>query len=389
MAEVVIVGAARTPIGRSFTGSMADVRSDDMGGFVVAQILRQLPQVEPWLVQDLYWGCALPHHSQGYNMARQVGLIGGLPDTVPAATMSRACGSSLTAVRAAAHAIQADDGEIYLAGGSESDSMCMGRGFDEIDRNPRFTDENSVDFINRAYMDVFTTAERVADLHHVSRIAMDEFAVLSQQRVAAAISDGFYAREISAYTTPSGALVSLDECPRPDTTVERLAALRPIVPDAGGRVTAGNTTVAGDGAAAVMLMSAERAAQLEVIPLARIVATAMSGLDPELMGLGSIEATRKALARAAMKVRDLDIVECHENFSSQVIPICEELDIDVDRQLNPFGGSLALGHPSGMTGARILVTLLNGLARRDETLGAATTCTAGGQGATVIVERLA
>lgn len=397
MSEAVIVASARTPIGKVGRGALADVRSDDLGGFAVARALAQVPALDPGEVADLYWGCALTYHSQGYNIGRQVGLLSGLPVSVPATTMTRACASSLTALRAAVHAIEAGDGDAYVVGGSDSYSMVMGRGFGPEDHNPRFVDEARPDFAGHAYIDVFDTAEIVADRYGVTRQEMDELALLSHRRAVAARDDGFYAREISPYVKADGTVVGHDDCPRPDTSLERLAELRPVLRDwpgtdgrggLGGRVTAGNTTVAGDGAAALVVMSATRAAELGVEPLARVVATAVSGLAPEVMGVGPIQATRRALDRAGLVVGDLDVVECHENFAAQVIPVCRELGIDVERQLNPFGGSLALGHPSGMTGVRLVVTLLNGLRRLDATLGAATTCAAGGQGMTVVVERL-
>jgi acetyl-CoA C-acetyltransferase len=400
VSEAVIVASARTPIGKVGRGSLADVRSDDLGGFAVDQALAQVPALDPAEVTDLYWGCALTYHSQGYNIGRQVGLLSQLPDTVPATTMTRACASSLTALRAAVHAIRAGDGEAYVVGGSDSYSMVMDRGFGPEDHNPRFTDAARPDFAGHAYVDVFDTAEVVADRYGVSRQEMDELALLSHRRAVAAREGGFFAREISPYPKPDGTVVHDDDCPRPDTSLERLADLRPVLRNwagpgasggsgaSGGRVTAGNTTVAGDGAAALVVTSADRAAELGLAPLARVISTAVSGLAPEVMGVGPIEATRRALDRAGLAVGDLDVVECHENFAAQVIPVCRELGIDVERQLNPFGGSLALGHPSGMTGVRLVVTLLNGLRQRDATLGAATTCAAGGQGMTVVVERL-
>ena len=388
MADAVIVAAARTPIGKVGRGSLADVRSDDLGGFAVDRALDQVPALDPASVADLYWGCALTYHSQGYNIARQVGLLSRLPDTVPATTMTRACASSLTALRAAVHAIGADDGDAYVVGGSDSYSMVMGRGFDAADHNPRFGDPSVPGFAGHAYIDVFDTAELVAERWGVSREEMDELALESHRRAVAARSEGFYAREISPYPKADGTVVADDDCPRADTSLERLAALRPVLARDGARVTAGNTTVAGDGAAALVVMSADRAAALGVTPLARVTATAVSGLAPEVMGMGPVEATRRALGRAGVTMADVDVVECHENFAAQVIPVCRELGIDVDGQLNPYGGSLALGHPSGMTGVRIVVTLLNALRAADGSVGVATTCAAGGQGLSVVVERL-
>jgi acetyl-CoA C-acetyltransferase len=388
MAEAVIVAAARTPIGKVGRGSLADARSDDLGGFAVDRALDQVPALDPASVSDLYWGCALTYHSQGYNIARQVGLLSRLPDTVPATTMTRACASSLTALRAAVHAIGADDGDAYVVGGSDSYSMVMGRGFDESDHNPLFSDPSAPGFAGHAYMDVFDTAEIVASRWNVSRESMDALALSSHQRAVAARSSGFYAREISPYTKGDGTVVADDDCPRPDTSLERLAALRPVLSDRpGARVTAGNTTVAGDGAAALVVVSAALASSLGLTPLARVVGSAVSGLAPEVMGMGPVEATRRVLGRAGLGIGDVDVVECHENFAAQVIPVCRELGIDMERQLNPFGSSLALGHPSGMTGVRLVVTLLNALRTTDGTLGLATTCAAGGQGLSILLER--
>jgi acetyl-CoA C-acetyltransferase len=389
MAEAVIVAAARTPIGKVGRGALADVRSDDLGGFAVDRALDQVPALDPGEVSDLYGGCALTYHSQGYNIARQVGLLSRLPDGVPATTMTRACASSLTALRAAVHAVRADDGDAYVVGGSDSYSMVMGRGFDADDHNPRFVDATLPDYAGPAYIDVFDTAEIVADRYGVTREEMDAFALTSHRRAVAARESGFWSGEISPFTKADGTVVTDDDAPRADTSLERLAALKPVIDWGGrGRVPAAHPTVAGDGAAAVVVMSAARAAALGLAPLARITATAVSGLAPEVMGMGPVEATRRALVRAGMGIGDVDVVECHENFAAQVIPVCRELGIDRERQLNPFGGSLALGHPSGMTGVRIVVTLLNALRALDATTGLATTCAAGGQGLTVVLERL-
>ncbi|MEU6419612.1 thiolase family protein [Streptomyces spiralis] len=388
MPDVVVLDAVRTAIGKSFRGSFVGTRSDDLGGHVIDTLLRRNPYLDPAVVTDLYWGCSLPDHSQGYNVARQVGLLAGLPETVPALTLSRSCGSAFSAIRMAAHAIAAGDGAVYLAGGGDSFTMCLGKGFSQADHNPRFVDEGRPDFINHAYMEVFDTAEIVADVHGITRREMDEFAVLSQARTAKAIADGYHAAEIVAYQLPDGTVVDADDSPRPDTTVERLAELRAISPERGGRVTAGNTCVAGDAAAAMVLASAEWASSVGATPQARILGSAVAALAPEVMGLGSIPAVRSLLDRHGLRVSDIDLFEVHENFSAQVIPTCRELGIDVDTQLNPHGGAIALGHPPGMSGCRLVSTVVHGLRARNQHLGVAATCVAGGQGMAVLIERL-
>lgn len=389
MTDVVILDAARTAVGKSFRGSFTTTRSDDLGGHVIAELLARNPHLEPAQISDLYWGCSLPDHSQGYNVARQVGLLSGLPDTVPALTLSRSCGSAFSAIRMATHAIAAGDGNVYLAGGADNFSMCLGKGFSSADHNPRFVDEDRPDFVNHAYIEVFDTAEIVADAYEVARREMDEFAVLSHQRAVRAAKDGFFDEEIVPFSLPDGSVVAADDSPRADTSLDQLAALRPISPERGGRVTAGNTCVAGDGAAALLLASADWARSAGARPMARILGSSVTGLAPEIMGMGPVAATRALLDRHGLTVADIDVFEVHENFSAQVLPVCAELGIDIDTQLNPFGGAIAIGHPPGMTGARLVGTLVHGLAVRDQQLGVATTCIAGGQGMAVLVERLA
>lgn len=389
MSNVVVLDAVRTAVGKSFRGSFAGTRSDDLGGHVIAELLARNPYLEPTRISDVYWGCSLPDHSQGYNVARQVALLSGLPDTVPALTLSRSCGSAFSAIRMAAHAIAAGDGDVYLAGGADNFSMCLGKGFSPADHNPRFVEESRPDFVNHAYMDVFDTAEIVADAYNMSRREMDEFAVLSHQRAVRAAKDGFFDAEIAPYSLPDGTVVVADDSPRADTSLDQLAALRPISPELGGRVTAGNTCVAGDGAAALLLASADWARSVGARPTARILGSSVTGLAPEVMGMGPVEATRALLDRHRLTVGDIDVFEVHENFSAQVLPVCDELGIDVDTQLNPFGGAIAIGHPPGMTGARLVGTLVHGLAVRDQRYGIATTCVAGGQGMAVLVERVA
>jgi acetyl-CoA C-acetyltransferase len=386
--EVVVLDAARTAIGKSFRGGLADVRADDLGSTVIAALLARNDYLQPGDVSELYWGCSLPDHSQGYNTARQVGLLGGLPVTVPAITLSRSCGSALSALRMAAHAIAVGDGEVYVAGGGDSFSLCLGKGFSPADHHPRFTDTRRPDFINFAYMEVFDTAEIVAARYGVTRTEMDEFALLSHSRASRAAAAGYFDSEIVPFELPNGTIFAYDDSPRTDSSFDSLAALRSIAPALGGRVTAGNTCVAGDGAGALILASAEWARMAGAEPLARIAGSSVAGLEPEMMGLGSVPATRALLDRAGMTIRDVDIVEVHENFAAQVIPVCAELHIDPDGQLNPYGGAIAIGHPPGMTGARLVMTLINGLAHRDQQIGLATTCVAGGQGLALMLERL-
>jgi acetyl-CoA C-acetyltransferase len=389
MAEVYILDAARSAVGKSFKGSFTSTRSDDLSATVVAEILGRSPHLDPADVTDLYWGCSLPNHSQAYNFARQVGLLSGLPSTVPALTLSRSCGSAFSAIRMAAHAIAAGDGEVYIAGGADSFTMCLGKAFSAEDHNPRFVDPSRADFVNYAYMEVFDTAEIVAEAKGVGRVDMDEFAVLSHQRAVAAAKEGYFDAEIVPVRRADGVVVAADDSPRADTSLEQLGRLRAISPDRGGRVTAGNTCVAGDGAAALLLSSKESADRSGAVPKARILGSSVAGLAPEMMGMGPVPATEKLLARHGLTTNDIDIFEVHENFSAQVLPVCAELGIDIDRQLNPFGGAIAIGHPPGMTGARLVQTLVHGLEVRDQHLGLATACVAGGQGLSILVERTA
>jgi acetyl-CoA C-acetyltransferase len=388
MPEAVIVATARTPIGRAFKGSLVEVRPDDMGGYIVAKLLEKVPALDPAEVDDVMIGAANGASEQGMNLARQVGLLAGLPDTVPATTVNRFCASSLQTIRMAFHAIRAGEGHAYVAGGVESVSRTGGKGFSREDMNPRFVDESRPDFINHVYMAMGLTAENVAERFGVTRREQDEFAKISQDRAVEAQKNGFFDREITPYPLPDGQTVSADDGPRPGTTLERLAELAPAFkPD--GTVTAGNACPLNDGAAAVLVMSDERARQLGVTPLARIVASSVSGLAPEIMGMGPVEAVRKVLAQASMTISDMDVVELNEAFAAQVIPVCRQLGISVEDQLNPHGGAIALGHPFGMTGARIMATLINDLQTLDRTVGLETMCVGGGQGMAMVVERLA
>ncbi|EFQ84833.1 acetyl-CoA C-acetyltransferase [Aeromicrobium marinum DSM 15272] len=386
MDDAVIVATARTPIGRAFKGSLREARPDDLGGFVVRGLLDQVPQLDGAEVEDVIVGTAVPEGEQGLGIGRIVAALSGLPETVPGSTVSRACASSLQAIAAAFHAVRAGEGDVFVAAGVESVSRVPG-GDPSGHLNPRFLDDSRPDFVSRMYTSMLQTAENVAVRHDVSRDRMDEFAMLSQQRAAKATGDGFFAREILPWTTPDGTVVDSDDCPRPGTTLEGLAALSPALGEP-HRVTAGNACPLNDGAAAVLVMSATRAQQLELRPMARIVASAVSGLDPEYMGVGPIEACRKVLDRAGMTIGDVDIVELNEAFAAQVLAVTDALGVSVAEQLNPHGGAIALGHPFGMTGARIMTTLLNGLRTRDQQIGLETMCVGGGMGMAMLVERL-
>jgi acetyl-CoA C-acetyltransferase len=387
MAEAVIVATARTPIGRAYKGSLIDVRPDDMAGFAIREAMAKVPALDPAEIEDVMLGCGLTHAEASFNIARPAALLAGLPDSVPGTTVNRYCASSLQTIRMAHHAIQADEGTAYVAAGVESITRTQGIGFESSHLNPRFGDESRDDYINSVYIPMGLTAENVAEQFDVSRERMDEFAKLSQDRATQAQEQGFFDAEISPYTTPDGTVVNRDDSPRAGTTIEKLATLQPVFKP-GGSVTAGNSCPLNDGAAAVVVMSADRANELGITPLARIISASVSGIAPEIMGVGPIEAIGKALHRAGMKIGDIDIVELNEAFASQVLAVADETGIDVAEQLNPHGGAIALGHPYGMTGARIMTTLLNGLRYRDQTMGLETMCVGGGQGMAMVVERL-
>ena len=347
----------------------------------------RLPGLDPHEVDDVVVGAAVGSYEQGYNLGRAVALLAGLPDTVPGTTVNRMCASSLQAIRMAHHAIKLGEAQVMVAGGVESVSRTASASFKPEDANPRFIDELRDDFVNHYYMPMGLTAENVADRYGVSREDMDEFAKKSQDRAVAAQLQGSFGREIVPYPLASGTLLATDDGPRPGTTLEALSKLKPVFrPD--GRVTAGNACPLNDGAAAVVVMSGVRARELGIKPLARIVASAVSGVAPEMMGIGPIDAVRKVLARAGMNIRDIGVVELNEAFAAQVLPVCHELEIDIEDQLNPHGGAIALGHPYGMTGARMMTALINDLFELDRRFGLETMCVGGGQGMAMIVERL-
>ncbi len=402
MPQAVIVGAVRSPIGRAFKGSLVQLRPDDMSAQVLSALLATLPQVPRAEIEDVIWGCASPAGEQGYNVARVTALLCGMTG-VPGTTVNRYCSSSLQAIRMAAHAIIAGEGDIFVAGGVESVTRFANGFADEMPgtHNPRFEEAEQRSAgrslggsppwepepgLPDVYIAMGQTAENVRELCGVSREAMDRFAQRSQERAVAAQDSGFFRREIVPLTLPDGTVVDRDDSPRRGTDLASMAELKPAFrPD--GEVTAGNSCPLNDGAAAVMVMSDERSRELGVKPLARIVASAVSALDPEIMGLGPVGACRRVLERAGMAVGDIDLVEINEAFAAQVIPSAEQLGIDEDR-LNVHGGAIALGHPFGMTGARIMTTLLNGLEAADATIGLESMCVGGGQGMAMVVERL-
>jgi acetyl-CoA C-acetyltransferase len=405
MPEAVIVATARSPIGRAFKGSLTGIRPDDLAGQMVAAVLAKVPQLDPADIGDLILGCGLPGGEQGFNMARVVAVLLG-HDHLPGTTVNRYCSSSLQTIRMAFHAIKAGEGDAYIAAGVECVSRFAKGSSDSWPdtKNPLFDDAQSR--TGRAasgeagrwhdpredgqlpdiYIAMGETAENVAQLRGISREQQDEFGVRSQNLAEKAIANGFWQREITPVTLPDGTVVTADDGPRPGVTIEKVAALKPAFrPD--GTVTAGNCCPLNDGAAAVVVMSDVKAAELGITPLARIVSSGMTALSPEIMGLGPVQASRQALTRAGMAIADIDLVEINEAFAAQVIPSYTDLGVDLAK-LNVNGGAIAVGHPFGMTGARIATTLLNSLQFHDATLGLETMCVGGGQGMAMIFERL-
>jgi len=400
MPEAVIVAAARTPIGRANKGSLVECRPDDLTAHVVKAVLDQVPQIDPHGVEDLIVGCGQPGGESGYNVARVAAVMVGL-DEVPGVTVNRYCSSSLQAIRIAAHAIKAGEGDVFVAAGVETVSRYR-NGFADsgphnpifaeaeartADRSPKATDPWEPHAgLDDVYIAMGQTAENVAEFKKVSRQIQDEYALLSQRRAVESQDNGFFEREIVPVTTSSGAVVRKDDGPRRETSLEALAQLRPVFRE-GGTVTAGNSCPLNDGAAAVVVTSDTRAAELGIAPLARIVASGVSALNPEIMGLGPVDAVRQVLKRAGMTIEDIDLVEINEAFAAQVVPCAAELGIEWDK-LNVHGGAIALGHPFGMTGARIMATLLNGMEDGDRSIGLESMCVGGGQGMAMIVERM-
>ena len=382
MPQAVIVDAVRTPIGRAGKGSLKDVRADDLAAIPLRALVERNPNVDFSTVDDVMMGCGFAEGEQGYNVGRNASLLAGIDHHVPGTTVNRFCASSLQTLRMAFHAIEAGEGDTYVAAGVEAVSRA-GNGA-SFEFHPQL--DGSENSLYNVYIPMGLTAENVAERCSVSREAQDEWAVISQNRAVDAQESGHFDKEIVPVTTPDGTEVSKDDGPRPGTTMEKLSGLKPAFKE-DGTVTAGNACPLNDGAAAVLVMSAERAQELGCEPRARIVASSVAAIRPEIMGLGPIPAVEGVLKQAGMSIEDIDVVELNEAFAAQVVPCREEWGIDAER-LNPFGGAIALGHPFGMTGARIMTTLLNDLETLDKTIGLETMCVAGGMGQAMIVERL-
>ncbi|RCG17875.1 acetyl-CoA C-acetyltransferase [Streptomyces diacarni] len=405
MPEAVIVSAARSPIGRAFKGSLKDVRPDDLTAEIIKAALAKVPELDPRDIDDLMLGCGLPGGEQGHNLGRVVAVQMGM-DHLPGCTITRYCSSSLQTTRMALHAIKAGEGDVFVSAGVEAVSRSVKGTSDGMPdtHNPLFadaeartaaraeqggegwTDPRENEQVPDVYIAMGQTAENLARHKGVTRREMDEFGVRSQNLAEKAIADGFWEREITPVTTPDGTVVGKDDGPRPGVTLEGVEGLKPVFrPD--GLVTAGNCCALNDGAAALVIMSDTKARELGLTPLARIVSTGVSALSPEIMGYGPVEASNQALARAGMSIGDIDLVEINEAFAAQVIPSYQDLGIDLDK-LNVNGGAIAVGHPFGMTGARITTTLLNSLQWHDKQFGLETMCVGGGQGMAMVLERL-
>jgi acetyl-CoA C-acetyltransferase len=404
MPEAVIVSTARSPIGRANKGSLKDMRPDDLTAQMIQAALAKVPELDVRQIDDLYLGCGLPGGEAGFNMARIVAVQMGM-DHLPGATITRYCSSSVQTTRMAFHAIKAGEGDVFISAGVETVSRFAKGTSDHLPdtKNPIFADaqartkrtvEEQLDWhdpredgvLPDAYIAMGYTAENVAKLRGLKREELDEFGVRSQNLAEKAIADGFWANEITPVTLPDGSVAATDDGPRAGVTYEGVSQLQPVFrPD--GVVTAGNCCPLNDGAAAVVVMSDTKAAELGLTPLARIVSTGVTGLSPEIMGLGPVEATKQALARANMSIDDIDLVEINEAFAAQVVPSYQDLGIDIDR-LNINGGAIAVGHPFGMTGARLQATMINSLQTHDKSTGLITMCVGGGQGMALVLERL-
>ncbi|MFP5346336.1 MAG: acetyl-CoA C-acetyltransferase [Actinomycetes bacterium] len=406
MPEAVIVAAARSPIGRAFKGSLKDIRPDDLANTIVQAALAKVPALDPRDLDDLYLGCAEPWGEHGMNMARVVAVLAGF-DHLPGATVNRFCASSVQTTRMAFHAIKAGEGNAFISAGVEMVSRykvfsgagetpegwqnpvfadAEARSTRTAQTNETWTDPRDAGSLPDVYIAMGQTAENVATSRGVSRLVQDQWAVESQNRTEKALADGFFAREITPVTTPSGTVVDADDSPRSGVTLEAVQSLQPVFRE-NGTVTAGNCCPLNDGAAALVITSDRKAADLGLTPLARVVATGVSALSPEIMGLGLVEASRRALDLAGMTIDDIDLVEINEAFAAQMLPCAEDLGVDLDK-LNVHGGAISLGHPFGMTGARITTTLINGLQTTDKQFDLEAMCVGGGQGMAIIYERL-
>jgi acetyl-CoA C-acetyltransferase len=411
--RAVIVAAARSPMGRAYKGAFAESRPEDLGRQVVEAALAQVPELDPSEVDDFFLGCGQPGGEHGSNIARVIAVQMGL-DTVPAMTMTRYCSASIQALRTAHHAIAAGEGDVFITGGLELESRhrrgtsdqlpadaqaLVGgtwkhHGFDEADARARareaagepWSDPRERGEVPYVYMEMGRTAENVAGLRGVSRQAQDEFALHSQRKAEAAVAAGFFKTDITPVRNAAGQWVTEDESPRPGSTLEKLASLQPVF-SAGGTVTAGNACPLNDGAASIIVMRESRARELGITPRARIVASGVSALSPEVMGLAPVEASRQAMRRAGMTMADIDLVELNEAFAAQAIPCADDLEVPDDK-LNVHGGAIAIGHPFAMAGSRLVTTLLHSLEARGQQTGLATMCVAGGQGMAIVIERV-
>ena len=400
MTEAVIVATGRSPIGRAMKGQLNSIRPDDLSAQVIRAVLAKVPQLDPNLVDDLIMGCGQPAGESGHNIARVAAVLSGMPN-VPGVTVNRYCSSSLQGIRMAAHAIKSGEGDAFVCAGVETVSRFM-FGMADGPKNELFADAEArtaergqggaakwsqADGLVDMYISMGQTAENVAQFCDVSRERQDEYAVRSQNLSEQNQNSGFWAEEIIPITLPDGTVVSTDDGIRPGTTLEGMSGLKPVFrPD--GTVTAGNACPLNDGAAAVIVMSDTKAKELGITPLARFVSSGVSGLNPEIMGLGPVDACKQALGRAGMSIGDIDLVEINEAFAAQVLPSADQLGIDIERQLNIMGGSIALGHPFGMTGSRIMTTLIHSLQYNDKQFGMESMCVGGGQGMSMIIERV-
>lgn len=397
MAEAVIVSAVRTPIGRANKGVLKDVRSDDLAAIAVKGALERVPSLDRSLIEDVIIGCAFPEGEQGMNLARLVGALAGIPETAGGVTVNRFCASSLQAVNMAAQNIMLGLGDAFVAGGVENMSRVPMGGFNPS-FNPRLVKPREGEKVDSpyppieleygywSYIPMGLTAENLAREYNISRVEQDAFALRSHRRAIAATESGVFAREIVPVPLPNGGLMEIDEGPRRDTSMEKLAALEPAFTK-GGTVTAGNSSPLNDGAAAVVLMSAEKARDLGITPLAKVLTMAVAGVRPDIMGIGPVPAMKKVLQRSGMQLGDIDIIELNEAFAAQSLSVVKAMGID-EEKLNPHGGAIALGHPLGCSGARIIATLINDLQTHDKTFGIATLCIGGGQGLATIIERM-